>query len=426
MNKAFPAGVAATLLWAGLALGQVQQLPPVAAPAPAAEAPGCAASPEGQQPCPAFMEGHGTIHSAWSFDAEYLLWWFGNPHDERAIGTAGLGGATLGSLGDADHFRRQPDSGGRFSVGYWQIMDNPWVRCGIRDWGVEADLFFMAHRSLEFSDGTSPNIVRPFFDLNNRVDSGFIVAAPGLATGGISARAQSNLWGGEINFIKNVYFDYPGTSCSASVLAGFRYLSLDDQLNINSISVFNSNLAAFPAFAPFAGNTLQVADSFSARNHFYGGQIGVSARYWPIEKVSMEVAIKLALGMTSEELEIGGSQLRTLPDGTRTASSGGLLALPSNIGDHTISRFTQVPEVDFKFRCPLNCHCAFTTGVECFYWSRVIRPGEQIDRQLDITQIPNFPGAAAATPTGLNQPGVSFHQSHLVGIGFNFGVEFVW
>src|SRR5262249_51855401 len=137
------------------------------------------------------------------------------------------------------------------------------------------------------------------------------------------------------------------------VMAGFRYLDLDERLTMDSVSVFNRDLTAFPAFAPLAGNTLQVSDAFATHNHFYGGQRGIAGTWWPLERLSVEGGAKLGIGTTAEDLEIAGGQLRTLPNGTRIASPAGLLALASNSGSFHSNRFALVPELNIKFSAPL-------------------------------------------------------------------------
>ena len=99
-------------------------------------------------------------HGVFTADAQYVLWFFANPKDTTPIASAGVGGPVLGSLGDADHTDREPGSGGRFSFGYWEIRDNPWMIGGIREWGIQADFFFVGARSANFSVDSSPQLAR--------------------------------------------------------------------------------------------------------------------------------------------------------------------------------------------------------------------------------------------------------------------------
>jgi hypothetical protein len=425
MNKSYLASVATFLLWVGVTLGQGPGAP-LALPPEKVQEPSTAfgAWEWGKGP---WIEEPGLSEAGvFTADLEYILWFLRSSLVSAPIATTNVLGTSntgiLSGLVDGEH-RGGLTSGGRFTLGYWFVQDNPFVPAGIRDMGVEASCFFVGQRSVSFENDTSPVVLRPFFDLNNRQENAFIVAFPGLSTGSVAATAQANIWGVEANLWKNVYFDYPGTACCVNVMAGFRFLALDERLDIGSISVFNQNLTDAPAFLSFAGNTLQVADSFATHNRFYGGQIGVAGRWTGAEPLLIEAGFKLALGVTSQDLDIAGSQVRTLADSTKITSPGGLLALPSNIGQFHRNKFSQVPELNLKIAAPLSNHLTLSTGVSALYWNRILRPGLQIERDLDITQIPNFPPATSATATGLNQPGVPFRQSDLWVLGIHFGLE---
>jgi hypothetical protein len=98
--------------------------------------------------------------------------------------------------------------------------------------------------------------------------------------------------------------------------------------------------------------------------------------------------------------------------------------LPTNIGTRTNSEFTVVPELT------LNAGYEFKPGVRAFvgfnllYWSNVVRPGDQIDRGIDVSFIPNAPMGIPAT----NQirPAPVIVDSDLWLLGLNFGLEFRW
>jgi hypothetical protein len=430
MSKSYLTPMAILLIWASTSFGQGQDAPTSPAPENAPEPPSAAWNVWDRLKSCCFAETGPAKAGVFTADAEYLLWFLASNRDSRPIASTDFLGAPratiLAALANAEHGRREPGSGGRFTLGYWQVQDNVWIHEGIRDVGAETVFFFMGQRSVTFRDTTSPDIIRPFFDLNNRQESGFPVAVPGLSTGGIQAHAQVNVWGAEVNLWKNVFYDYPGTSCTVNLMAGFRYLEMDDRLNVDSISVFNQNLAAFPPFVSLAGNTVQVFDAFATHNHFYGAQVGVAGKWWPIDKLVFEAAFKVGIGSTQENLEVGGSQLRTLPNGTKVFSPAGLLALPSNIGNYNNSKFAQVPELSVKLSTPVTSNLTLSGGFSALYWSRLLRPGHQVERDLDITQIPNFPPGATATPTGLGQPSVPFKQSDLWLLGISVGAEIRW
>lgn len=425
MSKYYLSSLASLVLGAGVAFGQAPVDPgaipavPVSS-APAEVAGGC----DGVQ-----GDCGGTCGGILTAQAEAMLWFLANSRASFPIATTDVLGRidtmVVGSLGDAEHDRRGPTGGGRFTIGYWCLEDNPWVPEGIRDYGGELRFFFVGERSANFATDQPAVLIRPFFDLNNRAESGFPIASPGLATGTIAAHSRFEVWGSEANVRKNVYFDSPGTTYSVDVMAGLRYLSTDAEFDIASLSVFNPVLPIGTP-AAFAGNRIQIQDSFSTRNRFYGGQVGIAVKAWLVNTVSLTGTFRLALGTTSEDLTIAGSQLRTFADGTTVRSLGGLLALPSNIGKHHEDKFAQVPEGDLKLAWPITSRVTFSTGISALYWSRILRPAQQVVRDLDITQIPNLPAAATATPTGLGSPGVPFKQSDLWILGLSLGAEVNW
>src|SRR5205823_3226983 len=106
---------------------------------------------------------------------------------------------------------------------------------------------------------------------------------------------------------------------------------------------------------------------------------------------SLDLRGKLALGVTHQEINISGGQSLTNAAGTAQAL-GGLLALNSNIGDFSRDRFSVVPELGVNVGYNLTPNLRAFCGYNFLYWSSVVRPGDQIDRGLDITRPPNFAG----------------------------------
>jgi hypothetical protein len=447
MRKQYLASLASLLLGASCVYGQAKDAAPAkdampaqnGAPAHAPEPgpmpnPVATDDPDGgsqEEPKPVSFAAPGPkTAGAFTGEIDYLLWWLANSHDNIPMAANNIlstpGVSVLDTSGDAEHANRAPISGARLTLGYWQVDENPWIPGGIRDFGIETTLFFISQVSANFKNDESPELVRPFFDINNRQESGFIVAEPGLATGSINAHAQANLWGGEVNVWKNIYYNFPGSNYTVSALAGFRYLSADELVEIGSTSVFNQNLAPSSPYFAYAGNKLDVFDSFATHNRFYGGQAGISSKGYLCKDLCVEFDFKLALGVTVEDVTVAGGQLRTFANGSTQTYNGGLLALPSNIGTYNRDVFSQVPELDLKFAYDLTKHINFSTGFTVIYWNRIARAADQIDRELDITQIPNFPGNAGATPTGLGRPAVPLAESDIWALGFSIGVEFKW
>jgi hypothetical protein len=421
---------------ATVALGQTQNAPPLAASDAWRVMGESVVAPEPTVGPFSGLTGETTAccrkeWTSFTVGAEYALWFLSNSRTSIPVASSTIPPAQsasgLSTLGDAEHGKNDPSSGGRLTVGYWLVEENPWVGGGIRDLGVEGRFFFIGQRSVDFQSDALPTLVRPFFDVNNRQGSGFVVAAPGVATGGISANARiDNLWGAEANVWKSLYHDYPGTLFGLSVMGGFRYLSSDYHLQISSVSTFDANLAPTSPFFPLAGSNLAVGDSFTTHNRFYGGQVGIAGQAWLLPSMLLQAGLKIAVGVTNEDLNIAGSQVRTVANGPPQSSPGGVLALPSNTGHFNKNQFAQVPEVEARLSFRITNHVTLGGGFSALYWSRIARAAEQIDQEVTVTQLPNFQVPAGTPATNLARPSVLFRQSDLWMLGLSLGGEFVW
>jgi hypothetical protein len=315
-----------------------------------------------------------------------------------------------------------PFSGARVSLAYWLGDPEPeldWERP--RTCAIEVNYLDMGERSLSMRNdtgGTLPGsttrmLVRPFFSENQNAESFETVASQGAASGSVVATTNTRLWGTEVNLWKNIYYDWPGRSMRLDFLAGFRYLDLGEDLSITSLTVITQQ--------PLAGNQLLVNDLFGTRNQFYGGQFGAVAKFF-LDVVDLTIAFKLGLGDNAQEIHINGFQLE---NGKFISTNGGLLALPSNIGRFHSNQFAFVPEVDVLAHIPLCRHLSLEAGYTFLAISKVVRPGDQIDPVIDVTQIPNFPAGGAA-PLGVPRPSVPFKQADIWAQGFTLGLEFTW
>jgi hypothetical protein len=437
MQNGFLASLPALLMGASLVLGQPSPTPLPEATPPEGESKPAPAVPA-ETPPPPFPGVFDSLASHWEGtcsrptgnilvgEIDYLLWVFRDDRLSVPLATNGAVGApgTRVLIGDEklqDHHR--PSSGFRVSLAYWEEDPLPelnWDKP--RTFAIEVNYLDLPNRGIAERADSASTLIRPFFALNNRSETGLVVAAPGIANGGVTVSNNFGMWGTELNLWKNICFDYPGRAYRFDVLAGFRYLDLGEDLSVTSVSLYNADASG--VFQPFAGNQILVNDLFFTRNQFYGGQIGAVAKFF-LETMELNLAGKFAFGGNAEQIHIDGFQLRTLPTGTVVPSQGGLLALPSNIGRFHHNEFCMVPEVDFTASIPICRHVTFTAGYEFIYWNRVLRPAEQIDRVIDATQIPNFP-ALGATPTGIARPAVLLKQSDFWAQGVVIGLQFIW
>jgi hypothetical protein len=360
--------------------------------------------------------GTGEVRKAQCFfSAEYLLWWAkqdkvpvlastsSNPFDNGI-----LGAPTTDVLFGGGGIHGGPSSGFALSAGYW--FDD----C-CKEEGVFVRGFWLGLPGTDFTAGSSefPTLARPFFNVNQGIEFAELTAFPGRFTGSINVQGNGQLFGTEVNGLCclcsgcNYRFDFYG---------GFRYADLQESLTVDENF---QGLATAPA--PYTNTSFVAKDFFSTNNEFFGGQIGLYAEY-DRGPFSLEVWGQVAIGDTHQEILIDGSQLVTQPNGTEQRFAGDLLAVRSNIGHYHQDRFSVIPELDLNIGYQLTSHLRAYVGYDVLYWNNVVRPGGQIDRNVDVTLIPNFalPGVG---PAGQNQPSAPRPSTDFWAQGVSFGFE---
>lgn len=349
-------------------------------------------------------------------DAEYLLWWLQGqtvpvlattsvPSDFGVLGAPTtrvlFGGNQIGG--------GSPYSGGRFTIGTWLGCEQTKA--------IEFTGFFLGTNSTFFTTNasTNPVIGRPFLEANNGQETAQLTSLPQVANGMLTINAPTSLWGLEGNLLCQLCC---GCNYRLYALAGFRNINLDESLTITE------NIQGLPtAPEPFTNQTITVTDRFATQNHFYGAQLGLGGRwYWG--RFSIEGRGKVALGDTVQILDITGSQRFVSPTGVVQNFTGGLLALPSNIGHFSNNAFSVVPEIGVNVGYQILPYLRGFIGYNFLYWSNVIRPGTSIDRVLDVTQIPNFPLNPEPAPVPGRHPAPVFHEVGFWAQGVTFGLEF--
>jgi len=243
--------------------------------------------------------------------------------------------------------------------------------------------------------------------------------------GDLTISSPMNLWGIDANFRYNWCCS---SSCECAdversyrvdMLFGPRYLDLTERLTIQE-NIIGLDTSPDPRLA---NQFITVTDSFGTRNQFYGGQVGLDAEVrrgrW-----TFGARGKVAIGVTHQTVDIDGTQrFVSLQNGAVQNFKGGLLALEGrNIGEFTKDRFSVVPELTMTAGYHLTDHIRVYGGYNLLYWSSVVRPGDQIDTQLDTSRIPNFlPPGVVGTNNG--RPIVPFKTSDFWAHGLLFGLE---
>ncbi len=410
---AWPGSVAGVLTAAGLASAQAAA--PSAPPAVVAVSPGPTVD--------LTADGAACGPRIWG-SAEYLLWWSKSTPlpvpvlTTGPIGVNGPGGrpGTLGEPGTVlllgnENIGFGGQSGGRFSAGTW---------LGAGRVGVEGSYLFLAERSSTRSfaePGTagSPPLSIPFFDTTIGAENTTGVALPrGSGFSGVAdLTVRTRLQGAEVNGV--LPLGERNGNLRLELLAGFRWLQLDENLDFNTVS---TNVP------PQTADIFVTGDHFGSDNDFYGGQVGLRGETTR-GRVTIGATGKVALGTMHEATRIRGTLVTNDFDhlGPAQTFPAGYFALPTNIGDYSRDRFAVVPELNLTVGYVVTDHIRATVGYSYLYVSDVARPGDQIDRVINPSQGPGFTGAPSTTLTGAARPTFLGRDSEFWAHGLSFGIE---
>jgi len=310
-------------------------------------------------------------------------------------------------FGDRGVFQEM-SSGGRLTGGFWWTHE--------QFGGIEANYFELDgnDQGLYAQGGGDTILSRPFFDVPNGVPSVALVAYPGVLDGAINVRADMELSGAEFLWRRMI-------GCSPTfrldLVSGYRYGRLFDR-----VATEESMVSLDPSSGWNTDTIISVLDSFETANDFHGGELGLLAR-WRRSCWSLDVTGKVALGGTTTTTTISGSTetLETINDvDVLTSYSGGVLALPTNIGTYRQGKVAVISELEVVLRRELACDLWFRLGYNLLTWSRVGRAADQIDVGVNPSQIPPAPPPLV----GEARPAFTPATTSFWAQGLNVGLEY--
>jgi hypothetical protein len=314
---------------------------------------------------------------------EYLMWW-GKSASLPPLATTSTAGTAVdqaGVLGQpgtsilfgGDTVNPGMHSGGRFTLGSW--LDP------CQSTGVEVTYMFLGNRAATFNQSSQddPILARPLFNMRDALQDAVIVAYPGQQTGSLDIQSANELDSVEV-LVRHVVFQ----RCDRQMdfLAGYRYGRFAEDLAIDHSTTYVTRVQDIPL-----GTVIAVSDRFAASNEFHGAELGVvtKARYcnW-----SLELLTKLALGNTRSRVSVNGSTVVTERNQAPATYTSGMLALPTNAGNYERDGFSVIPELGVTVGYNVTCRLKATVGYTFLYWSQVVRPGDQVDTNVNPTQFP--------------------------------------
>jgi hypothetical protein len=358
------------------------------------------------------------------FTADYLNWWLQGDRvpalvtsspagtAQSDVGILGLPTTTV-LLGD-ERIADAGRPGVRIGLGQWLDVHSEWALAGEGFWVSEDAVRFSA-----FSAG-DPALARPFFntDPNVNAEDAELVAFDDpvngdVLDGRVSLEARSEIYSTNVDLEKVVVRGLcRSRGYRVALLGGYRFFRLNERLEINE------DLLVTGGGAVAAGTTFEIVDRFAAANEFHGAEFGVKSR-WLRGPWTFDALAKLGLGNNRQRVSAGGSTAITVPTFDPFVTEGGLLVQETNSGATERDRFALLPELQLKAACRLNNNWEWHVGYTLLFLTDAVRPGAQIDRQVDGRFLD--PNAGPFTPTN---PAFAFEDSSVWLQGVNVGLTY--
>ncbi|WP_253156209.1 BBP7 family outer membrane beta-barrel protein [Stieleria tagensis] len=358
------------------------------------------------------------LDSRFYFRAEYLLWDTSGMGTPPLVTTSPAGtpqdiAGVLGEPGTSVLFGGGKINGGATSG--FMTRSGMWFTKEQRA-SLESEFFWVGGQDdgyTGYSDG-SVILARPFFDIDSGQETAQLLSYPDIVSGSVNVQSDSEL----MSYLLSGRFALcppTGTCCQpcgarerTDWLIGYRYLKLEDSLQINES--LQSELTSAPG-------SVALTDNFRTKNQFNGLQLGV-IHVEPLQRGWFESALRVALGNNKQTLNINGNTTYT-ESGVTDTYPGGLYAQRTNSGSFTRDQFVFVPELRLRLGLRVTDRFHFTIGYSALYLPNVIRAGEQIDTDINPGLIPE----ESDPLTGALRPQVQWIQSDYIAHGLNLGGE---
>lgn len=355
---------------------------------------------------------------------EYLLWFYDGMRTPPLVTTspAGTARASAGVLGEPgttilfgnERINDEWVSGFRIRGGGWLGE--------AKRFGIEGEYFWLAEANTNYSATSTGNpiLARPFFDMLNGQETAELVAFPNVVQGTVSVDASTQLQSAGLWARINACcadWSQPINQCGARSadgyrldwVLGYRYMRLNEDL------VIRENLTSLDTANP---GSFVIRDTFDTENSFHGGEVGTVYELrrgrWMLELLG-----KLALGNNRQTVRISG-ETTVNENGFITTDPGGILAQRTNSGTFTRDDFAVIPQLGATVGFQVTPRLRATAGYTFVYFSNVVRPGDQID--LDVN--PNLFPPEVNPFVGPERPRFMFRETDFWAQGFNVGADF--
>lgn len=197
-------------------------------------------------------------------------------------------------------------------------------------------------------------------------------------------------------------------------------MRLQEDLYISSSSTGDpiNGVINFAGNTYLGSNTLVVVDGTKTIVQFYGGTVG--SRYsYTIGQFTLTGTAKVTLGEEQSTI-IGQGQTILNPGVGQSTANGGLTVVGLNNTRRQDDKIAWMPEVGAGVTWSPLTWASFNLGYNFAYLSRVARPGDQFDRNVNPTLIPA--SSTYGVPFGSASPSPRVDTSDMWFSSFNFGI----
>lgn len=372
--------------------------------------------------------------------AEYLHWWFDGFNTPPLVveGEDDEGDFVNAVVVYGNERILDDDRNGvRILAGIW--LDD----CGYC--GIEGDWLHFDTETGRFVDGgdgvTPPFVGRPFIDATTGLDAVEDVSFPGIR-GTVTVDSSSEFEMAGLRIRHNICCASGGgcgcgdlVGCGAGVncgsgvcgkrvcgsqyvdfVFGFRYARLDESL------VITEDLETIEPTPSIPSTEIYGQDRFFTENQFLGGELGFIWD-WRHRRWSLELDSLIAIGNNRQTVDISGFTQRdtNLGQGIET-KPGLLLTQTTNIGNYKRNEFTLIPQIGITGGYLLTPRLRLTCGYRLVYWGNVVRPGDQIDLEVNPSLL-DFDDNNDGPPF---RPQFAFNETDFWAHGISVGGEMRW
>lgn len=378
------------------------------------------------------LPAHGWVH------AEGLTWYQSGMNlpplvttsptgtARASAGVIGQQGTSILYGGDEDHLT-DPAGGFRIRFGTWLGSCS-----GL---GIEGEYLGLSATESFFAQSTgatgSQILARPFVNMRPGNNAGSndaeLVAFPNVIRGSVGVDLENRLVGAAFRFRRQMccssgcgYSDWRcqpvPVSTRIDFTLGYRYWQLNEGLRIRE------QLTTLATNSTINGGTgsFDIIDQFRTRNQFNGAEMGAvwqGRRGW----WSLDMLMRVGFGNMLQTVMIDGSTAIT-ENNVTTNHDSGFLTQRTNIGIYQRERFTMIPELGATLGYQLTRRLRGTVGYTLVYMGNVVRPGDQVDLDVNTNLLP-----PEANPfTGPLRPQFQFRQTDYWVHGLSYGLEFRW